>query len=69
LVQIVVSLKSTVGFVPNFKKIQFKRSKISFQEFSIIGFFARELHLLEVEWVDIVCFFSKFGQNSLFVEA
>jgi hypothetical protein len=51
LVQIVVSLKSTVGFVPNFKKIQFTMCRISSQKFSIIGFFARELHWLEVEGV------------------
>jgi hypothetical protein len=51
LVQIVIFFKSTIGFVPNFKQFQFTRCKISSQKFSIIGFFARELHWLEVEGV------------------
>jgi hypothetical protein len=34
------------------------------QNFSTIGVVARELHLLEVEGVATICFFSQIGQNS-----
>jgi hypothetical protein len=39
------------------------------QNFSIIGFAARELHLPEVEGVEIVCFFLKSSQGSFNFEA
>ncbi len=57
--ELIFFLKSTVGFVSNFKKIQFRKCKISSKKFSIIGVATRELHLLEVEGVEIVCFFSR----------
>jgi hypothetical protein len=37
------------------------------QNFSIIGFVARELHLPKVEGVELSVFFLKSGQNSFFV--
>jgi hypothetical protein len=37
------------------------------QNFSIIGFVTRELHLPEVEGVEIVCFFLKSGRNNFCV--
>jgi hypothetical protein len=37
------------------------------QNFNIIGFIARELHLPEIEGVEIVCFFFKSDQNSFCV--
>jgi hypothetical protein len=39
------------------------------QNFNIIGFATRELHLSEVEGVEIVCFFLKSSQNSFCSEA
>jgi hypothetical protein len=39
------------------------------QNFSIIGFVARELHLPEVEGVEIVYFFLKSSQCSFSFEA
>ncbi len=35
-----------------------------FQNFSIVGFVARELHLLEVEGVELFVSFIKYGQNN-----
>jgi hypothetical protein len=58
LIKIVVSLRSTVGFVSNLNKFQFRKCRRFSQNFSFIGFAARELHLPEVEGVKIVCFFS-----------
>jgi hypothetical protein len=51
LFQIVVPLKSTLGFVSNSKKFLFRRCRRFFPNFSIIGFAVRELHLPEVEGV------------------
>jgi hypothetical protein len=56
LFKIVVSLKFTIGFVSNFKQFQFRKCKMFFQNFNVIGFVARELHLLEVEGVDYFFF-------------
>jgi hypothetical protein len=39
------------------------------QIFSIIGYVARELHLPEVEGVEIVCFFLKSSQGSFSFKA
>jgi hypothetical protein len=50
-VQLVVPLKSTVGFVPNLNWFLFRRCRRFFPNFSIIRFAVRELHLLEVEGV------------------
>jgi hypothetical protein len=58
LFKIVVPLKFTVGFVSNFKQFQFRRCKMFSQNFSIIGFVANELHLLEVEGVELPVFCS-----------
>jgi hypothetical protein len=57
LFQLVVPPKSTVGFVSNLKQFLFRRCKKFVPNFNIIGFFVRELHLLEVEGVEIVYFF------------
>jgi len=57
----IVFLKSIVGFVSNFKKNQFKRC--SSQNFNIIKFVARELHLPKVEGIEIACFSLKSNQN------
>jgi hypothetical protein len=38
------------------------------QIFSIIQFVAKELHLPEVEGVEIVCFFLKSSQNVIFIK-
>ncbi len=43
LVQLVVSLKSTVGFVSKLNQLYFERCKSSSQKFSVIGFVVREL--------------------------
>jgi hypothetical protein len=55
LFKIVGHLKSTIGFVLNFKKFYFRRCKRFSQNFNIIGVVVRELHLSEVEGVEIVC--------------
>jgi hypothetical protein len=57
LFQIVVPPKSIVGFVSNLKEFMFRRCRRFSPNFSIIGFSMRELHLLEVEGVEIVYFF------------
>jgi hypothetical protein len=69
LFKIIVYLKSTIGFVKNFKNFEFRRCKISSKKFSIIGFVARELHLLEVEGVETVCFFSNLVKIVCLLEA
>jgi hypothetical protein len=51
LFQLVVPLKSTVGFVSNLNQFFFKRCKSFSPNLSIIRFVVRELHLLEVEGV------------------
>jgi hypothetical protein len=51
LFQIVVPPKSIVGFVSNLNQFLFKRFKKFSQNFSIIKFTVRELHLPEVEGV------------------
>jgi hypothetical protein len=55
LFKIIVPLKSAVGFVSNLKKFKFRRCRRFSQNFSIIGVVVRELHLLEVKGVEIVC--------------
>jgi hypothetical protein len=57
LFQIVVPPKSIVGFVSNLKKLLFRRCRRFSPNFIIIGFVVRELHLPEVEGVEIVYFF------------
>jgi hypothetical protein len=57
LFQIVFPPKSTIGFVSNLKQFLFRRCRRFSPNFSIIGFVLRELHLPEVEGVEIVCFF------------
>jgi hypothetical protein len=57
LFQIVVPPKSTVGFVSNLKKFLFRRCRRFSPNFSLMGFVVKELHLLEVEGVEIVYFF------------
>jgi hypothetical protein len=57
LSQIVVPPKSTIGFVSNLKQFMLSRCKRFSPNFSIIGFVVRELHLLEVEGVEMVYFF------------
>jgi len=57
LIKIVVALRSTVRFFSNLILFQFKSCRRFSQNFNFIGFAARELHLLEVEGVEIVCFF------------
>jgi hypothetical protein len=54
LFKIIVPLKSTVGFVSNFKKYYFRRCRRFFKNFSIIGVAIRELHLPEVEGVETI---------------
>ncbi len=49
LVQLVVSLKSTIRFVSNLN--QLRRCRKPSQKFSLIGFSVRELRRLEVEGV------------------
>ncbi len=51
LFQIVVLLKSTVGFGSNFFKIFFRRCTSFFPNFNIIGLAVKELHLPGVEGV------------------
>jgi hypothetical protein len=69
LFKIIVSFKSTVGFVLNFKQFQFKRCKISSKKFSTMGVVARKLNLLEVEGVEIVFFFSNLVKIVCLLEA
>jgi hypothetical protein len=57
LFQIFVPSRSTVGFVSNLKQFLFRRCKLFSPHFSIIEFAVKELHLLEVEGVEFVCFF------------
>jgi len=56
LFQIVVPPKFTVGFVSNLKQFTFRRCKRFCPNFSIIKFAIRELHLPEVEGIEIVYF-------------
>ncbi len=69
LFRIVVSLKFIVRFVSNFKLFQFGRCKIFSTKFNIIGVAAKELHLLEVEGVEIICFFSNLVKIIYLFEA
>ncbi len=56
LFQLVVPLKSTVGFLSNLNQFLFKRCKRFSPNFSIIEFAVRELHLLEVEGLNLFVF-------------
>ncbi len=47
----IVPLRSTIGFVPKFKKKKFKRCRMFFQNFSINGVIAKEIHLSKVKGV------------------
>jgi hypothetical protein len=49
--KIIISLRSTIGFVSNFKQFNFRRCKMFFQNFNNIKVVARELHLLKVKGV------------------
>jgi len=60
--QIIVPPKSTVGFVSNLKKFLFKRCRRFSSNFSIIGLVVRELHLSEVEGVELSFFFPQSKQ-------
>jgi hypothetical protein len=51
LVQLVVSLKFTVGFVPNLNEFYLRRCRRPSQKFSLIRLSVRELRGLEVEGV------------------
>ncbi len=63
LFQIVVFPKSTVGFVSNFNQFFFRRCRRVSPNFNTIGVVVRELHLLEVEGVEFVCFFPQSKQS------
>jgi hypothetical protein len=57
LFQMIVPFKSTVEFVLNFKQFLFRRCRRFFSNFNIIDLAVKELHLPEVEGVEIVYFF------------
>jgi hypothetical protein len=56
LFQIVVPLKSIVGFVSNLKQFLFRRCRRFSLNFSIIEFDVRELHLPEVKGLKLFVF-------------
>jgi hypothetical protein len=58
LVSLIISLKSTVGFVSKLDQFYFARCRSSSQKFRIIGFVVKELHLLKVEEVELLFFLS-----------
>ncbi len=58
LFQLVVPPKSTIGFVSNLNQSQFERCKKFSSNFSFIRVAVRELHLLEVEGVELSIFSS-----------
>ncbi len=55
--------KSTVEFVLNLNQFYFERCKRFSSNFSIIGIVIRELHLLEVEGVELSIFFPQSKQS------
>jgi len=61
LLQLIVPSKSTVGFVSKLNQFYFGRCKRFSQNFSIIGVTIRELHLLEVEGVELSIFSFNLG--------
>ncbi len=63
LVQLVFSLKSTVGFVSNLNHFQLRRCTRPSQKFSLIGLSVRELCGLEVEGV-VVGSWNDFHDNA-----
>jgi hypothetical protein len=56
LFQLVVPPKSTVGFVSNLNLSYFERYRRFSPNFCIVGVIVRELHLLEVEGVELSIF-------------
>jgi hypothetical protein len=56
LFQLVVPLKSIVGFLSNLNQLLVRRCRRFSPNFSIIGFTVRELHLLEVEGLNLFVF-------------
>jgi hypothetical protein len=52
LVELIFSLKSTIGCASILNQLYFGRCKSSSQKFSVIGFAVRELQVLEVEGVE-----------------
>jgi hypothetical protein len=51
MVQLVVSLKSTIGFVSNLNQFYLRRCRRPSQKFSLIGLSVKELRSLDVEGV------------------